>query len=68
MSNVKRLPRKLKKKLKRQGLNPSQYLKDLQTFYFREKQIDKMFPEVRSITEVLQQEVGGEQECITLVQ
>ena len=64
--NVKRLPRKLKKQLKRQGLNPKIVLEDLRAFHCREKQLKKLFPkESQSITEVLQQEIGGEQECIT---
>ena len=59
--NVKRLSRKLKKKLKKQGLDPKIVLEDLKAFHCRERQLKKLFPnESQSITEVIQAEIGGE--------
>ena len=41
---IRRLSRKLKKQLKKKGVNPAEYLKELQVIERRDKHLDKIFP------------------------
>ena len=55
---IRRLSRKLKKQLKKKGVNPAEYLKELQAIERRDKHLDKIFPkEGITISEVIQKEL-----------
>ena len=57
---LKRLPRKLKKKLKKQGLNPTEYLEELNIYRHREKHLKKIFDkDYSNAHEIIQSEIGG---------
>jgi uridine kinase len=55
---IRRLSRKLKKQLKKKGVNPAEYLKELQVIERRDKHLDKIFPKGGiTISEVIQKEL-----------
>jgi SMC interacting uncharacterized protein involved in chromosome segregation len=55
---IRRLPRKLKKQLNKKGVNPAEYLKELQAIERRDRHLDKIFPkEGVTISEVIQKEL-----------
>jgi SMC interacting uncharacterized protein involved in chromosome segregation len=55
---IRRLSRKLKKQLKKKGVNPAEYLKELQVIEQRDKHLDKIFPKGGiTISEVIQKEL-----------
>ena len=55
---IRRLSRKLKKQLKKKGVNPAEYLRELQAIEQRNKHLDKIFPkEGITISEVIQKEL-----------
>ena len=60
MKETKRLPRKLKKQLRRQGVNPKEYLERLRFEEQRGRYIDKIFTkDYENAQEVVQEIIGG---------
>lgn len=56
---IRRLPRKLKKKLKKQNINPVEYLKELQAVQRRNKHLDKIFDkDYENAHKIIQNEIG----------
>lgn len=56
---IRRLPRKLKKKLKKNGINPKEFLEELKLYQFRDKQLDKIFDKnYEEAHKIIQNEVG----------
>ena len=58
---IRRLPRKLKKSLKKQGLNPTLYLKELQIVEQRDKHLARIFTrDYNEAHKIIQEAVGLE--------
>ena len=58
-NSIKRLPRKLKKQLRKQGVDPKVYLEELQLHQYREKHLDIIFDkDYNDSHKIVQQEVG----------
>lgn len=56
---IRRIPRKLKKELKKRGINPVEYLKELQHTQRRNRHLDKIFnKDYENPHEIIQQEIG----------
>lgn len=56
---IRRLPRKLKKNIKKQGLNPALYLKELQDIEQRDKHLARIFTrDYNRAREIVQEAVG----------
>ena len=56
---VKRLPRKLKKRLRKSGVDPSAYLHELRLYKYRDKHLDLIFDkDYNNSHEIVQKEVG----------
>ena len=56
---IKRLPRKLKKQLRKKGINPKEFLEELKLFQYRDKQLDKIFDKnYEEAHKIIQKEIG----------
>ena len=56
---MKRLPRKLKKLLKKKGINPKEFLNNLRAYKYRDKQLDVIFDkDYNDSHKIVQEEIG----------
>lgn len=59
MHMIRRLPRKLKKELKKKGLDPTLYLKELQVYKMRDKHLARIFnKDYNESHKIIQEEIG----------
>ena len=57
---IKRLPRKMKKQLKKHGTDPKKFLEELQLFQYRDKHLSKIFTrDYENAHRIVQKEIMG---------
>ena len=60
MDLVKRLPRKMKKQLKKRGIDPKQFLEEVRLFQYRDKHLAEIFTrDYENAHRIVQKEIMG---------